>query len=231
MQKETREKVALLTREIFRSPNMFLYILPNWALTFAFSVRIHLSSFGRYLARSALAASVGRVEASTAQQGWKGMKRVQCHDGIAAHAFRDERFPCIRESRGRLPAGVSAKFPKTHPLMLSEERDAWAPKRRRTLSGCVCVCARADTYFFLIFFHPPRVSEPAGASACRWTESGIWATPNRCGRSMEIKHQWVRDESWYRARCFRFISNNNNKRSHVQLNRNVFHSAIFLCVS
>lgn len=69
----------------------------------------------------------------------------------------------------------------------SEERDDRAPKRRRTSSKC----RRARTPPLFFNFFPSSTSEWV-KHARRWTGSGIWATPNRCGRSMEIKHQWVR---------------------------------------
>lgn len=46
-------------------------------------------------------------------------------------------------------------------------------------------------FSFIVFFFNLKNETKCSSCVRRWTESGIWATPNRCGRLMEIKHQWV----------------------------------------
>lgn len=130
---------------------------------------------------SSRSSGVGRNETSTTQ-------RAQCRVGIAAHALCDEQslrvrgFPGAVHQSGR----YSSKFSKMYPDRSSEERAC-----RYTSRDVAQVRARTPLFFN---FFPPSREWTCTSCARRWTGSGIWATPNRCGRSMEIKHQWVLDE-------------------------------------
>lgn len=117
-----------------------------------------LQSFGRY-PRSALAASVGRVAASTAQRGTRGTRgppMLWLRRGARVSRRTIRAHLVITKGAGYPRGELFAKFSKMrYPWWRSsEERDARAPKRYKTSSKC-----RAWTPLLFFNFFPFSVSE------------------------------------------------------------------------
>lgn len=140
---------VLLMREIFRkiqtTCNIFIFQTEVWLSR---SVRVHLSSFGRYLRDELFQHRWVVSRQAPPNKGWKGMKRVQCRGGIAAHAFHGERFPCIRESRGAVTSGGVREISENAPSHALRRTWHLGPETSQDRRPGVCVCARARTLTF-----------------------------------------------------------------------------------